>query len=84
MRNPTRAARIKQQTTPAAQLSGANAIVANYIRDNRLDVAMETSRQISARLGVSNATVVRTAQHLGFRGFKELRDALRKALLSGV
>ncbi len=81
MRKP---ARVRSQTKPDAQPRGANAIVANYIRDHRLDASMETARQISARLGVSNATVVRAAQHLGFSGFKELRDALRKSLLNGV
>jgi DNA-binding MurR/RpiR family transcriptional regulator len=79
-----KSARVRSQTKPDARLRGANAIVANYIRDNRLEASMETARQISARLGVSDATVVRAAQRLGFRGFKELRDALRKSLLKGV
>jgi DNA-binding MurR/RpiR family transcriptional regulator len=79
MRKPSEAAQFRSPTAIDAELRGAQAVVANYLRDNRADVAFGTTRGIAARCGVSNATVVRTAQLLGYSGFKELREATRKS-----
>jgi len=65
-----------------AESHGAVAHVVAYLYDNRLEAAFGTTRKIAAQCGVSNATVVRASQWLGYRGFRELREALRTTLRS--
>jgi DNA-binding MurR/RpiR family transcriptional regulator len=45
-------------------------------------VAFGSVRDLSARLGVNNATVIRFAKSLGFNGYQELQAAVRETYLA--
>lgn len=45
-------------------------------------VAFGSVRDLSARLGVNNATVIRFAKSLGFNGYQELQSAVRETYLA--
>jgi DNA-binding MurR/RpiR family transcriptional regulator len=57
-------------------LSPAQRVVAEYFGSGQPAVAVLTASEIAHRLGVSDATVVRTAQRLGFDGLPALRRSL--------
>ena len=57
-------------------LSPAQRLVADYLVGSGPSVVVESASAIAAELGLSDATVVRTAQALGYRGLPELRRAL--------
>ena len=50
--------------------------VAQYIDANRASVLASSALEVAARTGTSDATVVRTAQTLGFEGLAALKQAL--------
>jgi len=52
--------------------------LANFIMDNTLDVAFLTATELSRRVGVDPATVVRFAQELGYSGFRELSREIKR------
>lgn len=52
--------------------------LANFIMDNTLDVAFLTATELSRRVGVDPATVVRFAQELGYSGFRELSQEIKR------
>ncbi|NLJ80707.1 MAG: MurR/RpiR family transcriptional regulator [Firmicutes bacterium] len=58
--------------------------LAEYIYQNPYEVALMASSQIAAHLEVSEATVVRFAQALGFKGYASLRESLKKRLIKEV
>ena len=67
-------------------LSDSHQKVAEFVLDN-LEVATFLSlNELSARIGVSDATLIRFAQEMGFTGFKEFRehlaDFIRKIIYS--
>lgn len=51
--------------------------VGSYLSNNLPGAALLNLQQISARAGVSTATVTRFARRLGYSGFKEFNSALR-------
>ncbi len=55
--------------------------VAEFLLGHGLDVIHYTVAQIADSVDVNPSTVVRTAQSLGYKGFPELQDALRKQLM---
>jgi DNA-binding MurR/RpiR family transcriptional regulator len=57
-------------------LSPAQRRVADYFATADPGAAVLTASELAQRLGVSDATIVRTAQRLGFDGLPELRRAL--------
>jgi DNA-binding MurR/RpiR family transcriptional regulator len=57
-------------------LSPAQRLVAEYLVGSGRSAMVESASVIAERLGVSDATVVRTAQALGYTGLPELRRAL--------
>jgi len=57
-------------------LSRAELRVAKFIDQNRARALACSAAQLAAEVGISDATVVRTAQALGFDGLSELRQAL--------
>jgi DNA-binding MurR/RpiR family transcriptional regulator len=59
-----------------ANLTPAQHRVADYFGQAGPDTLVLSASQIADRLGVSDATVVRTAQALGYAGLPELRRAL--------
>lgn len=58
--------------------------IANYLLNNQDEVAFISAAELAARLGLSEATAVRFAQSLGFKGFPEMRDVLQTAFRSRV
>ena len=61
-------------------LSRAELRVAKFIDQNRATALACSAAQLAAEIGISDATVVRTAQALGFEGLSELRQALATTL----
>lgn len=61
-------------------LSRAELLVAKFIDQNRATALAYSAAQLAAEVGISDATVVRTAQALGFDGLSELRQALATTL----
>jgi DNA-binding MurR/RpiR family transcriptional regulator len=61
-----------------AAMTPAERAIAQYIISNQASVVYLTARQLAEQAGVSDASVVRFCQSLGYSGFKELR--LRIAL----
>lgn len=55
--------------------------MARFFADNKQATVLGSATQIAARAGTSDATVVRTAQSLGFRGLAELREVMLADLL---
>jgi DNA-binding MurR/RpiR family transcriptional regulator len=61
-------------------LSRAERRVAKFIDQNRATALASSAAQLAATVGISDATVVRTAQALGFDRLSELRQALATTL----
>ncbi|MDF1513914.1 MAG: MurR/RpiR family transcriptional regulator [Anaerolineae bacterium] len=51
--------------------------LADFIMNSTLDVAFLTATELSRRVGVDPATVVRFAQELGYSGFRELSREIK-------
>jgi len=66
------------------QLSPGELKVATFIRQHAEDVAFLSVNDLAQQLGTSDATVVRTAQTLGYAGFPDLRRELIEALRTRV
>lgn len=58
--------------------------LADYIFQNPYEAALMSSAQIATHLSVSEATVVRFAQALGFEGYPDLRESLKQRLIREV
>jgi DNA-binding MurR/RpiR family transcriptional regulator len=65
-----------------AALTRRQARLTDYILQNADEVVFMTAAQLAAASGVSDATVVRLAQTLGFAGFPEMKQHLRSAMMS--
>lgn len=63
-----------------AALSPGARRVARYITDNRAQAIACSAAELASRVGTSDATVVRTAQALGFTGLGDLKRALAASL----
>lgn len=63
-----------------ANLSPTEQRVADFFAHHREDVAFFSALEIAQRLGMSDATVVRTAQSLGYTGLQELKQEFVRAL----
>jgi DNA-binding MurR/RpiR family transcriptional regulator len=59
-----------------ASFSANDAIIAAFLRNNPILVALSTADQLARTLGVSKAAIVRFAMRLGYAGFRELREDL--------
>ncbi len=68
--------------TRYAKLSPAHRKVADYLLADGRRAALVPAADIANTLAVSEATVVRFAQALGFAGYPELRDRLRERFLT--
>ena len=58
------------------QISPAELKVARYVQEYREEALIASASLLAERIGTSDATVVRTAQALGFVGLKEMRQAV--------
>ncbi len=63
-----------------AALGPAGRRVARYITQNRADVLASSARDLAAKAGTSDATVIRTVQALGFASIAALKQALLDSL----
>lgn len=63
-----------------ATLSPAAARVASYLDQNRPQALASSAAQIATQLGMSDATVIRAVQALGFDGLPNLKQALAAGL----
>lgn len=63
-----------------ASLSPAAARVAHFLDQNRARVLASSAAQIAAQLAMSDATVIRAVQALGFEGLPDLKKALAAEL----
>jgi len=59
-------------------LSKTQRVLAKYLTDHYQAVAFSTIRQLSRDAGVSEATIVRFAKALNFRGYPELQKEVRR------
>ena len=59
-------------------------VVAQYLLSRPNECAMYTIQDLSARCGVSEASIVRFAQLLGFHGYQELRHGLQARLMHSI
>ncbi len=64
------------------QLTDAKRKVASYILEHNEEILFMTVNQLSEAAGVDPATVVRTAQALGYVGYPEFQDGLRREFLN--
>ncbi len=66
------------------QLSAAERDALRFFQENREEVLVSSAAALAAKIGTSDATVVRTAQALGYAGLDDLRrhlaDELRMSL----
>jgi DNA-binding MurR/RpiR family transcriptional regulator len=67
-------------TTVFPSLSHAHQKLARFVLDNGLFVAFASAAELGEQVGVSNATVVRFCQALGYDGYPELQAAVRANL----
>ncbi len=65
-----------------AALTRRQARLADYILQNADEVVFMTAAQLAKASGVSDATVVRLAQTLGFEGFPEMKQHLRSSMMT--
>jgi len=66
----------QRAATLGASLAPTGRRVLRFIDQNRAEVLAHSAAELAARIGTSDATVVRTVQALGFSGLAELRRAL--------
>src|SRR5947209_20497280 len=64
------------------ELSPAETKVAEFIARHREEVVFLSAAEIARELAMSDATVIRTAQTLGYAGLPELKAELQGALRS--
>src|SRR5580698_3970246 len=62
------------------QLGAAGLRVAKFIDQNRQVVLASSAAALGARIGTSDATVLRTIQALGFKGLADLKRAILNSL----
>ncbi|MGH8966162.1 MAG: MurR/RpiR family transcriptional regulator, partial [Actinomycetes bacterium] len=65
-----------QITAGLGGLAPAQRKVARFFTEHAAQLGFFSAAEIAARLGTSDATVVRTAQTLGYRGLADLKRAL--------
>ena len=56
-------------------------LLAQFILDNPEDVAFMTAAQLAKKVGVSESTVFRFANQLGFQGYPELRTSIQENMM---
>jgi len=66
------------------RLSPAEKTVARFFQENREEVLIASASALASQAGTSDATVVRTAQALGFGGLEELRRTLASEIRDGI
>lgn len=65
-------------------LGRAEERAARFFLENREETLVASAQELAERIGISDATVIRTAKALGFAGMDELRRALADELRSSL
>jgi DNA-binding MurR/RpiR family transcriptional regulator len=63
-----------------SSLSPSFELIATHMLDSFAQVALLTATELAHKLDIDTGTVVRFAQHLGYRGYPELQQELRERL----
>lgn len=71
-------------TRQYTSLTRSQQLLADYVLQYTAEAALMSSKEIAQRLHVSEATVVRFAQQLGFEGYPQFRQMLQRQLLSDI
>lgn len=66
--------------TPLPKLTGAQEKILNYLLSHPDNVAYMSSAELAQALAISNATVVRFSQHIGFKGYLDLQRHIRQEI----
>ena len=61
-------------------MSKSHKLIGNYIMENSEKVINMTATSLGEKIGISESTVVRFANELGFKGYPELQKALRNLI----
>lgn len=61
-------------------LTGSQKIIGKYVLDNYREVAFLSAIELGEKVGVSDATIIRFAQSIGFSGFAEFRSNIRDGI----
>lgn len=62
------------------QLTESQKMIGEYVFDHYQEIAFLSASELGERVGVSDATIIRFAQSIGFKGFAELKNHIRKGL----
>ncbi|MFZ7101174.1 MAG: MurR/RpiR family transcriptional regulator [Peptococcaceae bacterium] len=62
------------------QLTGSQKTLGKYVLDNYRKVAFMSAIELGEQVGVSDATAIRFAQAIGFKGYAEFRNSIRESL----
>lgn len=68
-------------TNEPGALTASGRLVIAFIRDNLASIPFETGASIATKTGVSEMTVIRCIQALGYANLRDLKNALRAARL---
>jgi len=75
--------KLNQRIHALGQLTASEAKLADYFSRNYWNLAFENTTRISENTGVSKATLVRFIAKLGYDGFSDFIEELRKDFVSG-
>lgn len=79
---PPEVCRIDELITPLyTSLTPSQRRLADYVLQYMAEAALLSSKELARKLSVSEATIVRFAQRLGFEGYPEFRHFLQRQLL---
>src|SRR4051812_46449834 len=68
----------------APRLSAAEQVVVRFFQENREEVLVASAAALAAKIGTSDATVIRATQALGYAGLDELRRQLADELRASL
>ena len=66
--------------SPLPRLTGAQDRILEYLLSHPDNVAYMSSGQLAQTLGMSDATIVRFSQHIGFKGYMDLQRHIRQEI----
>jgi len=66
--------------TPLPKLTAAQDRILSYLLTHPDNVAYMSSAELAQALDISNATVVRFSQHIGFKGYQDLQRHIREKI----
>ncbi|MCG8620062.1 MAG: MurR/RpiR family transcriptional regulator [Desulfobacterales bacterium] len=66
--------------TPLPKLTAAQEKILDYLMQHPDNVAYMSSAELAEKLDMSNATIVRFSQHVGFKGYLDLQRHIRQEI----